>query len=55
MNNGHNTGYFKCSRGACQGDPLSAYLFILAIEGESLWFNSFIQISNQSVFMKSLA
>ena len=32
MNNGCSTGYFGCSRGACQGDPLSAYLFILAIE-----------------------
>ena len=39
MNNGHSTGYFKCSRGARQGDPLSAYLSILAIE-------MFIQVRN---------
>ena len=32
MNNGCSTECFGCSRGACQGDLLSAYLFILAIE-----------------------
>ena len=32
MNNGCSTGYFGSSRGARQGDHLSAYLFILAIE-----------------------
>ena len=29
MNNGHSTGYFPLSSGTRQGDPISAYLFIL--------------------------
>ena len=32
MNNGHSTGYFALSSGTRQGDPISAYLFILVME-----------------------
>ena len=32
MNNGHSTGYFSLSSGTRQGDPISAYLFILVME-----------------------
>ena len=32
INGGTTTKYFLLGRGACQGDPSSAYLFILALE-----------------------
>ena len=32
LNGGVTTKYFKLERGACQGDSISAYLFILALE-----------------------
>ena len=32
MNGGTTTKYFKLERGARQGDPIAAYLFILVLE-----------------------
>ena len=48
MNNRHSTGYFSLERGAIQGDPLSAYLFILALE------IMFTQIRNHNDQIKGL-
>ena len=32
INDGNTTQYFHLERGTCQGDPISAYIFILALE-----------------------
>ena len=32
INDGKTTNYFMLRRGACQGDPVSVILFILALE-----------------------
>ena len=32
INSGSTTSYFKLEIGACQGDPISAYLFTISLE-----------------------
>ena len=32
INEGNTTQYFNLEKGACQGDPISAYLFIMTLE-----------------------
>ena len=49
MNNGTCTGYFNLEKGARQGDSLSPYLFILALE------TLFIQITSDSSFGLSIS
>ena len=50
MNNGHSTGYFKYSRGARQGDPLSAYLFIMELEMLFILVRNCKEISGIEIF-----
>ena len=49
MNNGHSTGYFPLKRGTWQGDPLSGYLFILALEVMSFQVRSNEQIEGTEI------
>ena len=50
LNGGHTTKYFPLQRGARQGDPISAYLFILALDVLFTLIKSNKDISGLNIF-----
>ena len=50
MNNGHSSGYFKIDSASRQGDPISAFLFILVLEILFIQVNSDHKIEGIRIF-----
>ena len=50
INGGKTSKYFKLLRGARQGDPIAAYLFIIALEVFFIMVRSNIEIKQLSIF-----
>ena len=50
INCGSTTSYFKLEKGARQGDPISAYLFIIALESISAMIKSNPNIKGLHIF-----
>ena len=49
MNNDFSTGYFALERGTRHGDPLSAHLFIIALEVTFLEVRSNVNIAGVKI------
>ena len=50
MINGHSASYFALKRGSRQGDPLSAFLFLLTIEVLFIMIRSNVNIKGLNIF-----
>ena len=50
INGGHTSKYFKLERGASQGDPISEYLFIFALETFSIIIKTNKNIHGLKIF-----
>ena len=53
-NGGTTTNYFKLEKGTRQGDPISAYLFILVLEIVFLFTKESKKINGINIFNKTL-
>ena len=50
INGGSSTSYFKLENRACQGDPISAYLFIIALESTFTMIKSNPNMKGLNIF-----
>ena len=53
VNEGTTTNYFKLEKGSRQGDPISAYLFILVLEILFLFIKESKKINGLNIFDKT--
>ena len=54
INGGNTTKYFKLQKGARQGDPISAYLFILCLENVFILIKTNMRERKESISLSTL-